>query len=143
MWRRGRELAIATAFLGVAIAMSSIPAGAEVVVEGSIGSARVQANKVPLSEVLAALETAFGVRYRGSIALDRPISASLSGPLARIIANLLDGYDYVVKTSPDTFEIAVVGKQGSNPTATANPAAAVWRSSIGNMRPMQGPAPAR
>jgi hypothetical protein len=144
-WRRLRKLEIAIVLLGVAIIVSASPVGAEVTVEGSIGSARVQADKVPLSEVLVALETAFGVRYRASVALDRTITGSLSGPLGRIIANLLDGYDYVIKTSPDSIEIAVVGKQGSNTisTATANPAAPGWRSSIGSVRPIQAAAPPR
>jgi hypothetical protein len=135
---------LAIVCLGVAIIISATPVRADVTVEGSIGSARVQADKVPLSEVLAALETAFGLRYRTSVALDRTITGSLSGPLARIIGHLLDGYDYVIKTAPDTMEIAVVGRQGPNNTvsaATANPTPG-WRSSIGNVRPTQAAAPA-
>jgi hypothetical protein len=123
--------------------MSSPPVRAEVLVEGSVVSARVQASEAPMSEVLAALKTAFGVRYRASVGLARPITGSFSGPLERVIADLLNGYDYVLKTSPDAIEIAVVGRGGFNPFPTAIPAAPGWRSSIGNVRPVQDPAPSR
>jgi hypothetical protein len=142
-WRRDCKLEVAIACLAAAIVMSPPPARAEVLVAGSIMSARVQASQAPMSEVLAALETAFGVRYRASVALARPITGSFSGPLERVIADLLNGYDYVVKTSPDAIEIAVVGRGVSNPSPTAIPAAPGWRSSIGNVRPVRDPAPSR
>jgi len=141
--RRFRKLKIAIAFLSATSVVGFAPAGAEVLVEGSVGSARVQASKVPVAEVLTALGTAFGVRYRAVVALDRPVTGSFSGPLQRIVADLLDGYDYVLKTSPDTIEIVVVGKQGSNASFSAIPAAPGWRSSIGNARAIRDSAPSR
>jgi len=48
---------------------------------------------------LRARESIYGVRYRTNIDLGRVVTATYTGPLERVVARLLDGYDFILKTS--------------------------------------------
>ena len=52
------------------------------------------------------------MQYRTGIPLDAPVLATYSGSLGQVIARLLDGYDYVIKTNQETTEVVVYGKSG-------------------------------
>lgn len=111
-------------------------ARAEVVMTGTPEAVRLEANQASLREILAALENSYGVRYRASIDLDRPITGTFSGSLARVIAHLLDGYDYVVKVSSGSVEITLLQSRGTEPVRVATgDAAPRRRTSISRLRP--------
>jgi hypothetical protein len=52
------------------------------------------------------------VRYRTAIPLDAAASATYSGSFGQVIARLLNGYNYVIKTDQETTEIVVSGRRG-------------------------------
>lgn len=105
------------ALVGLAAAclllLASQPGRAEVLLEGNAAAVRLEATQATVDEILAALGRTYNVRYRTTLALDRAITATYSGPLAQVIARVLEGYDYVARTSPDAIEIAYVCPRGS------------------------------
>src|SRR5437868_745806 len=80
------------------------PARAEVRLESGEAGIRLTATNAPLAEVLAALKEKFPLRY-GAIAVEREINGTIEGPLHRVVARLLDGFDFVVSRSPEGVEI--------------------------------------
>ena len=127
-WFPGPELA--AALLCAFFLVDS--ARAEVTVEGEPASVRVQAKQANAGEILDALGAAFDLRYRASVALDRPVAENFSGPLERVIARVLDGYDYVVKHSSDAVDIAVYARRDGAPGAAMPnpPATNVWQGGV-------------
>lgn len=116
-WTAAALLLVATA----GAATSS--ARADVSVEGDIRGVRLHASHAPVSEALSALGTAFNLRYRTSIALDRRLHGTYSGRLDQVIAGLLDGYNYYVVYKNEGAEVVILGKPGIA-VAVATPKAA-------------------
>jgi hypothetical protein len=101
----------------------------EILIEGDEASLRVVVDKATLSDVLAALKAKFRFRYALTVDPSREISGTISGPLHRVVARLLDGYDFIVKRSPEGVELVRIAPRG---TADAVPQAragvTVWQT---------------
>jgi len=104
---RGRSIAIAVT-LCFALPLA---ARGEVRVEGDPAAVRITTSQDSIGSVLTALAP-FNVRYRSAIDLQATASQTYAGPIDRVIANLLDGYNYIVKRSPDRTEIIILGRRG-------------------------------
>lgn len=124
--------------IGVAaVLMCSLALGAraEVQIEGSPAAVRVTTSHDTISDVLSAFAATFKVKYRAEIVLDSVAGAAYSGSIRQVIAGLLDGYNYVLKSDQDRIEIIVFGKRGeaaipSLPAPAATPAKGIvsqWR----------------
>jgi len=87
-------------------------AAAEVHVEGSPAAVRITTNQDAISDVLSAITATFHVRYRTAVPLTETANANYSGSFERVIARLLEGYNYVIKKEQETTEIVVFGKHG-------------------------------
>lgn len=112
MRRRFRKAAIlVAAVLGTVLVLAPRFARAEVVVEGNAESMRLEAKRATIVQILAALRTEFGIRYRAGIADTRPVTGDFVGSLDQVVARVLDDYDYVVKRSPDVVEIVLVSQR--------------------------------
>lgn len=113
--REGEAVARDSMRLAALLLMLLVPQSgrAEILVEGSAAAVRLEVTQAPVGEILAALGQSYDVRYRASIALDRPISGSYAGPLARVVARILEGYDYVARVSPGAVDIAYIRERGS------------------------------
>src|SRR3954469_22183043 len=90
---RGRVLVAAVLLAGSLHAQSVC---ADVRVTGAPEAIRLEAHDAPGREVLAALNASFGLRYRGDAGVDRRISGTYQGSLARVVRRLLDGYDFIM-----------------------------------------------
>src|SRR5262245_56451711 len=91
------------------------PAGlarAEVLVEGTPAAMRVTADQAAIADVLAAVAASSNAKYRSAISLDAPAGPAYAGSFPRVIARLLDGYNYVIKRDGQTTEIVVFGRRG-------------------------------
>jgi hypothetical protein len=88
-------------------------AWAETKVEGTAEALRVETSESPIQEVLVALRDALKLEYRTSIQLDQPISGTYRGSLQRVLARVLDGYDFILKNSSEKVELVVLGRKGS------------------------------
>jgi hypothetical protein len=101
----------------IALAVAVVPAlppaaHGEVYVEGDPAAVRITTSRDSIGDVLAALGVAFKVRHRSAVDLDAAAHPAYAGPIERVIANLLDGFNYVVKRGQGTTEIIVLGRHG-------------------------------
>ena len=107
-----------TALLAVALlACHSLPALAQVKVEGSADAVRIDVTNAPLRDVLAALQTRFGLRYRSNDALDAERTAKLRAPLRRVLARLLEGYDFVIAVTPAGIDVLILQQNAAGTVA--------------------------
>jgi hypothetical protein len=117
-------MAAAMAAVVLQFAGAANSAYAEVSVKGDVDSVRIEAHDSSLAEVLAALGAAFDVRYGSSIDLNRPVTGRLNGPLPRVISRLLQGYNYVARSSASGNIEAIFIISAAQNTAKVAPAAA-------------------
>jgi len=92
-------------------------------VEGTAEALRVETSDSPIQEVLAALRDALNLEYRTSIQLDQTINGTYRGSLQRVLARVLDGYDFILKNSSEKVELVVLGRKGfavGNPVANTD-----------------------
>src|ERR1700730_10577994 len=102
-----RMVDLATGTLILALLIAAVPASvlAEAKVEGNPDAVRVEARDATVDEVLSAIRTAFNLHYRTSTALDLSITGIYEGSLQRVISRVLEGYDFIVKSSPGNIEV--------------------------------------
>jgi hypothetical protein len=101
-----------------------LPAQAEVRVAGTPAAVRVVAERDQVTDVLAAMATAFNLRYRASIPLERAISGTYAGSLKDVLARVLDGYSYVIRHAGEATDIIIFGRSGTEAVASQPPPAA-------------------
>jgi hypothetical protein len=111
----------AAILLGAALAIAPTLVLADMQVRGSPEAVRIEARDTPVEEILAALGRAFGMHYQLLANLDKRVSGTYVGPLPRVLARILDGYNFILKTDNGSIAVTVVG--------TPNAAAAVPASS--------------
>ncbi len=99
------------------------PSSAEVQVDGEPQAVHLEARDASLQEVLTALHDRFNLRYRSTEALQAQTTGVFDGPLLRVAARLLDGYDYAMKVTPQGIDVLVLQYRQAG-TATATPASA-------------------
>ena len=83
-------------------------ARAQIKVDGPADAVRIEIVDAPLRDVLDALQARFGLRYRSNDALDTARTAKLHAPLSRVIARLLEGYDFVTKVTPEGIDVLIL-----------------------------------
>ena len=98
------------------------PGAGSVRVRGDAAAVRLDARRTTIADVLSALNTSFDMSYSSWIALDEEINGTYTGPLRRVIARVLDGYNYVIKQDNAKLDIIVLGKRGERAVPVAAPA---------------------
>jgi hypothetical protein len=88
-------------------------------VSGTPQAVRIEAQNTSVADILAALGRDFGVKYTSSADLDRPITGTYEGSLQRVLARVLDGYDFVVKMRDGRVDLTVLGTGGGPAAAVA------------------------
>jgi hypothetical protein len=99
------------------------PMPGSVRVRGDAAAVRLDARHATIADVLAALNTSFDMSYSSWIALDEEVNGTYTGSLRRVIARLLDGYNYVIKQDNAKLDIIVLDKRGERAVPVAAPAA--------------------
>lgn len=102
---------------------------AEALVSGEPNAVRVEARDASVDEVMAALVANFDLRYRSPALLDRRVTGTYEGSLQHVVARVLDGYNFVMKTGSEGVEAWVYGAAGEvllppRPVEVAKPAPA-------------------
>lgn len=120
--RRSITLAARIAFaLGPVVAITSTAAVADVQVRGKPEAVRIEVQNSTIEEVLAALGTSFGLQFQSPAKLEKQINGTYQGSLQRVVARVLEGYNFVSKTSNGKVEITVLGtRNGAPATAIAS-----------------------
>lgn len=111
-WRQWVFPALAATMV---FSLAPIKAEARVAVSGAADALQLDAEDSSLAEVLTALNAAFGLRYRTSIALNQPVTGTFKGPLPDVLSHLLQNYDFVVKSiRNDQIEVSVLKFAGKD-----------------------------
>jgi hypothetical protein len=119
--RRLARLVIASAALA---AGGGTAAHSQVLVDGRPDAVHIEARDVSVQEVLDALQAKFVLRYRTSDALDTRMTGTFNGPLRRVAARILDGYDFAMKITPQGVDVLVLRQHPPDErpvAATASP----------------------
>ena len=95
---------------------------AEARISGALDAVRVEASDASIDEVMAALAASFDLRYRRPASLNRRITGIYQGSLQQVIARLLDGHNFIVKTGSDGVEVWVYGAVNSEMVLSPRPA---------------------
>lgn len=92
--------------------------------DGRPEAVHLEAHDVPLHEVLAALQRKFNLSYRSDDALETRKTGTFNGPLRRVAARILDGYDFAMKITPQGIDVLVLRQSqlGGQTIAAAIPA---------------------
>ncbi len=101
-------------------AVLSSSAFAETRVSGTGEAVRLETHDATVAEALAALRAALRLRYSTtSLALNRRVSGVYVGSLGHVVSRLLEGTNFVLKTSPEGVEVVVI--MDSAATAVQSP----------------------
>jgi hypothetical protein len=104
--------------LPAAVLSSSAFAETRVSVTGQ--AVRLETHNATVGEALAALGATLGLRYSTtSLALNRRVSGVYVGSLGHVVSRLLEGSNFVLKTSPQGVEVVVIVDSGA--TAVQSP----------------------
>lgn len=118
----GRHRLVAAAF-SLTCSLAS-PASADIRIDGNLHALRLSTNGDSLADVLSRFDTLFAVKFRSSVPLRAEVRGTYSGSLSQVVARLLDGYNYVIKSDRDLTEILVLGRAGEVAIAPKAKAAA-------------------
>ncbi len=126
--------------LALALTSGTLAAGggnaarSQVRVDGQLEAAHIEALDVPLREVFDALQAKFNLRYRTNDMLDTRVTGTFNGPLRRVAARILAGYDFAIKITPQRIDVLVLrqNQPDAKPLAAATPA---------RVMPTRSPAP--
>jgi hypothetical protein len=114
---------IASAALFICAVLASVQAsalGADVHVQGSEDSIRVEARDATSAEILAALAAHFALSYRGATA-NQIVSGTFEGPLDEIVKRVLDGYNFVITRRAGGLEVVVIGRRSDQAVPPPRP----------------------
>jgi hypothetical protein len=116
---------------GALLAGPGNAARAQVWVEGRPDAVHIEARDATLREVFDALQTKFNLRYRSDDALEVRRTGVFDGPLPRVTARILDGYDFAMKVTPQGIDVLVLRQNqvDGKTVASATPAPAPPRGS--------------
>lgn len=107
-----------------ALAVLIVTAGdvhAEVRVNGDAGAVQVDATRSNVAEVLSALASAFRLRVKTSVVLDRAVSGRFAGSLAQVLSRVLQGHNYFIRRQATEIEVTVMALPGDHAAAVVRP----------------------
>jgi hypothetical protein len=82
----------------------------------------LEVRQTSIAAILSALGSACKISYRPSVPLTETRSGKYTGRVQSVIADVLDGYDYVIRHDNSSIEVIVFNKSGGQPVAAALPA---------------------
>jgi type II secretory pathway component GspD/PulD (secretin) len=92
----------------------SMSAHADVQVSGKAEAITIEANDASLEEVLAALGTNCGLQYRYPADFNHSFSGTFAGSLPQVLSRLLQGYNFVVKSSESGTSVVIYDLNAGN-----------------------------
>src|SRR5580704_15042215 len=104
-----RRSFVAAALVAGSAAPSTAMAAAQV--SGSPQNVSVDAQNSSLKDILSALGKQFNIHYQSTANLDKQLSGTYEGTLRRVVARLLEGYNFIITSNQDMIEVTVLGTQ--------------------------------
>jgi hypothetical protein len=123
-----RRVALPTILVAL-LAGSANQAFGEVLVEGQPEAVHIDARDVPLREVLDALRAKFNFQYRSNDALDTRMTGTFNGPLPRVTARILDGYDFAANIAAQNIDVLILRQHGPNAVPAVTPGVTIAKRS--------------
>lgn len=122
---RSRSPALSRRLLSLAVAFALLAgpgnaARAQVSVDGRPEAVHIEARDATLREVFDALQAKFGLHYRTGDALEKRKTGIFDGPLPRVTARMLDGYDFAMKVTPEGVDVLVLRQNQADGKAVAS-----------------------
>jgi hypothetical protein len=105
--------------IAMAIAPTSVLAVTQV--RGSPEAVSLDAQDTSIEDILAALGASFGVHYKSTAKLERRLTGTYSGSLQRVVARILEGYNFTTKVHDGRVEITVLGMHSGADSSKASP----------------------
>ena len=130
---RSLPLSIAVVLLA---ALHSNCVRAEVLVQGPAMDIRLEARNATVDEILAALRARYALGIHGNSA-NRRVTATYEGPLRKILARVLDGYDYVIEPKGGQYR----GDRGQHRNTARGGTARADHPASGRLDPLHLPGP--
>jgi hypothetical protein len=87
-------------------------ARAEFQIEGDVTQLRLEASQTPIGELFSALSAVYGVQISATVLPDLRVTGIYTGSLQRVVAQLLERYDYVLAVSPEKIQVSFLGVRG-------------------------------
>ena len=106
-------------FALVLLALALTTARAETILRGDRDALRVATHDAAIEEVLGALRDKFGLRYHAGVPLARQLNGTYVCPLQRCVAQILAGYDYIIRSDARGVEVTILGAAGAPSAAGA------------------------
>jgi hypothetical protein len=103
------------------LAVAPTPVLAEMQVSGTPKAVRLEARDVPLEEILAAFNRAFGVHYQLSVNLDKRLTGTYEGSLPQVLARILNGYKFGMYTDDGAMIVTVAGTANAAGASRGHP----------------------
>lgn len=122
-------IAVAATLLGIATIAASTRAYAETQVRGGREAVSIEAHDCTLDDLLTALGRAYGVKWHSPMKLETRVTGTYQGPLPRVLARILQGYDFVVESEEGRTEVVILGAR--SPSGNGSGAG----SPLGGQRP--------
>ncbi len=119
--RLQRKFGVVAALL-VTAGLTAKAALAQVRIEGGPNAVHIEVRQSPLREVLDAMQARFNLRYRSNDTLDTPVSGTFDGPLRRVAARMLGGYDFAMKVTSEGVDVLILRQSQQGPVVAALPA---------------------
>ena len=120
--RQCRRLAAAALAI---VLMAPAAAFASAQISGSQQAVSVDAQNTSIKEVLSALGQKFKLQLQSSANLDKPISGTYQGSLQHVVARLLEGYNFFIRTNQGALEVTVLGTPNAPTTAGVQSASVI------------------
>jgi hypothetical protein len=118
MTQRGQlgmgQVCLLTVLGGLLWVVAPNSAGAEVMVTGTLKEATIQTTDATFEELLSKLHDQLDITFKSSAPLDQKVmDGTFVGPLTKILAPLLKGYDHVIKVQDGRISVILTDQKKS------------------------------
>ena len=109
-------------YLPMAFLFTASPVSATTQIDGAVDNVRVNARDATIVEILNALKSRFKLTYQAHSYDPQPLTGIYSGTLRAALGQILEGNNYVLKSSDDCLELVIFGASGQVSAAVAGSA---------------------
>jgi hypothetical protein len=129
--------------IAAAVALTSTAAFAGATVHGSPRAVIVEASNSSIEDILAALGKSFDIRVNSTTDLNKQLNGTYEGSLTQVVTRVLEGYNFIVKSSNGHLMVSVLGSRAGTAVAhVATPPAARTASTAAPAQAAAAPAAA-
>jgi hypothetical protein len=114
--------------------LSGVVSASEIHFSGTLDRVVLTTNDATISDILAALRSAFNVEVSLTGGTARKFTGVYSGSVRRVLSRLLTGNDYILRSGPGGISIRLLGNSTADSTAAYNPLTAAPGSRLVALR---------